>query len=181
MGPGAGHTQQPAPDLSRRDMGHDQHDSALGPLAQGRALPGLRTWRALAHHDVCVRTQQRGTAGTAGAGRTGNAAPHPRQHHDGDAGPLVLRSVHLAPGGAGHGVPGDRRVPVQRPHADRADPDGHAGDQLPGRGQRAPLGAGGAGCAAGRAAARRPDHGMAHGAPAEGPGLPGMREPMKGS
>ena len=96
MGPGAGHTQQPAPDLSRRDMGHDQHDSALGPLAQGRALPGLRTWRALAHHDVCVRTQQRGTAGTAGAGRAHqwgcvcslgravSAAPAARGRHRGD-------------------------------------------------------------------------------------------------
>ena len=42
---------------------------------------------------------------------------------DGDAGALVLWPVHLAPGRAGHGVPGDRDVPVHRPDADGAGAD----------------------------------------------------------
>ena len=56
--------------------------------------------------------------------RPDTRAPVTGQRHDGDAGAVVLRVVHLAPGGAGHGVPRHRRVPVQRPHARRAGPDG---------------------------------------------------------
>lgn len=46
--------EQPAADLSGRDVGGDEHDAPLGPLAQGGALPGLCTWRALAHHNAFV-------------------------------------------------------------------------------------------------------------------------------
>ena len=35
-------------------MGDDEHGAPLGPLTPGRALPGLCTWRALAHHDAFV-------------------------------------------------------------------------------------------------------------------------------
>lgn len=37
-------------------MDHDQHGAHLGPFAQGRAVPGLCACRALAHHDVCLRS-----------------------------------------------------------------------------------------------------------------------------
>ena len=52
----------------------------------------------------------RGAAGAAGAGPARHPAPASGQPRHGDAGPLVLRAVRLAPGGAGDGVPGDRRV-----------------------------------------------------------------------
>ena len=60
----------------------------------------------------------------AGVGQAGHAAPHPGQCHDGDAGPMVLRLVHLAPGGVVDGVSRHRRVRVQRTHAGRPGADG---------------------------------------------------------
>ena len=106
-----------------------------GRRVPGRGLAAGGPRRPDARHRAPVHRQGRDGRGAggctdrpAGAGRARHPAPVPGQCHDGDAGPMVLRVVHLAPGGAVDGVPHHRRVRVQRAHAGRAGADG--GDRV---------------------------------------------------
>ncbi len=89
-----------------------------------RGVAAGRARRPGARHPGTVRGEDRdGLPGglrarrPAGAGPRRHPASRPGHHRDGDPGALVLRAVRVAPGGAGHGVPGARDVPVHRPHA----------------------------------------------------------------
>ena len=86
---------------------------SASPLAGPEGLvPGAP--EPIHHAHVDGRGDCARIARPAGPGPTGNPAPDPGQPGDGDAGPMVLRTVRLAPGGAGDGVPDGRQVHVQR-------------------------------------------------------------------
>ena len=80
---------------------------AASPLAGPEGLtPGTR--QPIHREDRDGRGGRGGTDRPAGAGPPRHPAPTAGQHDDGDAGPMVLRVVHLAPGRAGDGVPRHR-------------------------------------------------------------------------
>ena len=82
---------------------------AGGGLAAGRPGRADAGHRQPVHReDAMGAVRGRGAARPAGAGPPGHPAPNPGQPDDGDAGPMVLRVVHLAPGGVGDGVPDHR-------------------------------------------------------------------------
>ena len=114
---------QPVADLRDRTGGL----SDLG-LATGRAQgprPGHPGPVRGAHLDG--RHRRRCAAGPAGSGPARSAAPDHGQSDHGDPGPVVLRVVHLASGGAGDGVPDGGHVHVQRRPGGRFRADHGAG------------------------------------------------------